>query len=242
MPRFLDELKNCNHVRLDGVVTHLAVAGEDEQYTRRQFEALQGVRREVRKTGLEPRFWHSNNTAAIFSDPPETGNLVRPGIALYGYSPHDRVSVEGLQPIMQVKTKMADYKRLEPGMGISYGLTFQPDSPTWVGVLPVGYADGYPRSFSNRAHVLKHGRECPVRGSVCMDMTIVELTEDDDPEETVTLLGRDGPRELWAEQLAEWDETIPYEILSGFSQRLPRIYLRNGTAEALKTEREIRRL
>ncbi len=239
---YLEELGGLDHVRLEGVATHLAQAGEDREYTREQMNEFQAIRDRVRRAGLDPEYWHAMNSAAVFSEGPAGGNMVRPGISLYGYPPHDGVDPSGLEPIMQVKTKMADYKRLPAGKGISYGRIDRPEEPVWVGVLPLGYADGYSRRMTGRAHVLKRGRRCPVLGRICMDMTMIELDAEDDPEETVTVMGRDNGRELWANKLAAWSDTIPYEILSNFSSRLPRLYFRGGEPIAVKTEREVRRL
>jgi alanine racemase len=239
---FLEEINRLEYVELEGVATHFAEAGENESYTDDQIRSFQSVRKTVGEYDLHPDYWHCMNSAALFSRDEPVGNLVRPGITLYGYSPHGGVPVDDLRPVMQVRTKLADYKQLPAGRGVSYGRTFVPDEPTWIGVMPLGYADGYPRSFSGRAHVLKGGRTCPVLGRVCMDMTIIKLDKQDDPEETVTVMGRDGPNELWATQLADWHDTIPYEILCSFSQRLPRIYLRDGEAIALKTEQTIQSL
>lgn len=242
LPGFLDELNELSHVRLEGVATHLAEAGENSDYTEEQFKRFESVRTRIHDAGLEPTYWHAMNSAAIFSDGPGGGNLSRPGISLYGYPPHDDVEVPNLRPILQVKSKMADYKRLPAGQGVSYGRVFQPDEPTWIGVLPLGYADGYPRRMTGQAYVLKRGRPCRVLGRICMDMTVIELDEHDDPEETVTIMGRDGDHELWADTLAEWSSTIPYEILSNFSSRLPRLYFRGGDPVALKTEQGVRAL
>lgn len=239
---YLDEIQDLDGVYLDGVATHFAEAAENPAYTDSQIDVFEDVRDRVRRRGFEPTHWHCMNSAAIFSRHEDVGNLVRPGISLYGYQPTPDLPSSDLRPVMQVKAKMADYKRVPPGRGVSYGRRYKPEEPTWVGVLPLGYADGYSRRFSERAHVLKRGRECPVLGSVCMDMTMIELDEDDDPEETVTIMGTDGDRSLWANQLAEWDSTITYEILCSFSDRMPRIYLRKGESVALKTERTVKRL
>lgn len=239
---YLEEIVRLDHVELEGVATHFAEAGENPSYTDDQIRLFESARETIRGYDLNPDFWHCMNSAALYSRYEPLGNLVRPGITLYGYSPNDAVTVGDLRPVMQVRTKLADYKRLPAGRGVSYGRSFVPDEPTWIGVMPLGYADGYPRSFSDRAHVLKGGRECSVLGRVCMDMTIIELDEKDDPEETVTVMGSDGSNDLWADRLADWHDTIPYEILCSFSQRLPRIYLRDNKAIALKTEQGIQSL
>ncbi len=237
---YLRELNSADYVKLEGVATHFAQAGEDTEYTDEQIRSFEDVAGTVRDYGLEPDYWHCMNSAAFLSRRTVVGNMIRPGITLYGYPPTG--CPETFEPVMQVKTKLADYKCMPPGKGISYGRVFQPEEPTWIGVMPLGYADGYPRSFSNKGYTLKQGRRCPVLGRVCMDMTMIELSESDDPEGIVTVMGQDGEQTLWADELAEWDSTIPYEILCSFSERLPRIYLDDDRPVAIKTEQSIREL
>ncbi len=242
IPDYLEELNNCPHLNLEGVATHFPVAGENKYYTDNQIQKFKNVKNTIKEHGISPRYWHLSNSAGIISDSEPGDNLVRPGISLYGYPPHEEVSLPGLEPVMEVKSKLADFKQLQPGEGVSYGRRYIPEEPTYVGVLPLGYADGYPRDFSNRSYVLKGGEEKDVLGSVCMDMTIIKLHKDDDPEETVTIMGRDGSKELWADRLAGWHDTIVYEILTRFSQRLPRLYFEDGQVVAIKTERDIHML
>lgn len=239
LSEFLDRVNSLDHVVLDGLATHFAEAGTDPEYTRGQIDDFKAIRSDVETAGLDPTYRHVMNSAALFGNDSDTGNLVRPGITLYGYSPDPAIEIDGLEPVMEVRCKMADYKRVEPGHGISYGRMYQPEEPTWIGVLPVGYADGYSRVLSGQAHVLKDGERRDVLGNICMDMAVIRCRESDDPEGIVTLMGRDGDEELWADTLADWQGTISYEILSGFSQRLPRLYLEDNRVIAQKSEQGI---
>ncbi len=241
VPAYLKELKRCNNIKLQGVATHFACASEDPKYTTSQLQRFKRLQKLFEQHGLKPDYWHIDNSAGIFCRDHQTfqSNLFRPGITLYGYPPDENLDIPGLKPVMSLRSKLADYKQLPAGMGISYGRTFIPEKPTQVGVIPLGYADGYPRSLSNRSYVLKGGQEKPVRGSVCMDMTVIELNPQDDPEETVTLMGEDNGAELWADQLADWDNTITYEVLCRFSSRIPRVYFKNRQAVAIKTDQTI---
>lgn len=236
---FLEEVSRLEHVVLDGLATHFAEAGTDPEYTRGQIDDFEAIRAEVEERGFDPTYRHVMNSAALFGNDSDTGNLVRPGITLYGYSPDSQLDINGLKPVMEVRCKLADYKRVEAGHGISYGRMFQPEEPTWIGVLPIGYADGYSRVLSGQAHVLKDGERRDVLGNICMDMAVIQCHESDDPEGIVTLMGRDGDKELWADTLADWQGTISYEILSGFSQRLPRLYLEDERVVAQKSEQGI---
>ena len=236
--RFAQKIKTYQSVHLAGLATHFPEAGENPDYTENQIEQMETITDTLRDHDFDPQWVHSMNSAAVFSEDRFHGNLVRPGISLYGYSPLAE-PIQGLEPVLQARCKMADYKKVEPGHGVSYGREWVPDQPTWLGVLPIGYADGYSRVLSRKAHVLKNGEKRPVLGNICMDMTIIQCYKDDDPEQTVTLLGRDGNQELWADQLANWNGTIPYEILSRFSARWPRLYFKNDQLIALKSEQGI---
>lgn len=236
---FLKELQTLDGVKLDGVATHFAQAGENPDYTEQQIRAFEELRTMIENFGFEPEFWHAMNSAAIFSESSFTGNLVRPGISLYGYPPDPGMDINGLDPVMQARCMMADYKQVAPGHGISYGRIFQPEEPTWIGVLPIGYADGYSRLLSGQAHVIKDGIPRDVLGNICMDMAIIQCKENDNPEGIVTLMGRDGDEELWADEIADWLGTISYEVLSGFSQRLPRLYFEDDAIVAQKSEQGV---
>lgn len=240
VPRFAEEIRLHGSIELEGVATHFPVAGENNSYTQTQVKKFESVVHDLHEQNINPEWIHAMNSAAVISDETETGNLVRPGISLYGYSPLDGTH-ETLKPVLQAKCKMADYKRIKAGHGVSYGREWIPDETTWIGVLPIGYADGYSRLLSGKAHVLKNGEERAVLGNICMDMTVIECSEEDDPEQTVTILGKDGPGELWADTLAEWNGTISYEILSRFSERWPRLYFLDDELVALKSEQGIKR-
>ncbi len=235
VPDLLDRLREFDRVRLAGIATHFPVAGENPDYTSRQIETFESLQKKHPDLESEALHWHCSNTAAVFSDLPTSGSMIRPGLSLYGYAPEAIRRPTELRPVLQVRTVLADEKTVPPDFGVSYGRTFQPEENLPIGVLPVGYADGYPRVLSNRAHVLVKGEKRPVRGNICMDMTVIELEADDSPDSVVTLMGESGDRSLWADELAEWAGTIPYEILTGFRARIPRIYFRNGDPVKKKT-------
>jgi alanine racemase len=182
---------------------------------------------QVEAAGFSPRFRHVSNTAAVLDLQALSAvaglNLVRPGLMLYGLAP-GHFHAADLRPVLTWKTGMVHLKDVPAGTPISYGGTFVTRRPSRIATLPVGYADGYDRSWGNRSHVLVRGVRAPVVGRVCMDLCMVDVT--DVPgvsfEDEVVLLGRQGEGRVSVEELAGLSGTIPYEVLCGISTRVPR--------------------
>jgi alanine racemase len=151
--------------------------------------------------------------------------MVRPGIALYGYGPPD-AGITGLKPVMELKTRVTEIKKVQPGTTVSYGRTWRASAETWIATLPVGYADGYPRLLSNRSDVLIGGKRYPVAGTICMDQLMVNLgpvtTVQPGDEAILFGPGCGGPD---ARELADIIGTISYEITCGIAMRVPRVYV-----------------
>ncbi|MDD2318616.1 MAG: alanine racemase [Geobacteraceae bacterium] len=232
-PQFLKELKRLRNIELEGIISHFASADElDEDgrnFTEKQSEIFAGVVKTALGEGFTPRYIHLANSAAAFSLDLSFCNLVRPGIALYGAIPSiDFKGKLDLRPVMRLKSRIAMLKWIDPGMSLSYSRTFVSGRKTLVASVPVGYADGYCRSLSNRGVALVRGMRAPVAGTVCMDWIMLDLTDIPDVAEgdEVILLGCSDSQEcIRAEELAEQAGTIPYEIFCGISKRVPRIYL-----------------
>lgn len=232
-PQILAEMKKLRNIELEGIVSHFASADElDEdgrRFTERQSEIFAGVVEEAHRQGFKPRYIHLANSAAAYSKNLPFCNLVRPGIALYGALPSaDFEGTMDLQPVMRLKSRIAMLKWIEPGMSLSYARTFVSGRKTLVASVPVGYADGYCRSLSNRGEALVRGMRAPVAGTVCMDWIMLDVTEVPGVAvgDEVTLLGRcETGACIRAEELAERANTISYEIFCGISKRVPRVYL-----------------
>jgi alanine racemase len=233
-PAFLAELKKLPHILLEGIVSHFASADElDESgqyFTRLQAERFTWVLAEARKSGFTPRYVHiANSAAALLRDVPGC-NLVRPGIALYGAIPSsDFQGKLNIKPVMRLKSRIAMLKWVEPGTTISYARRFTANARTLVASVPVGYADGYPRTLTNRGEALIKGQRAKVAGTVCMDWIMLDVTHIPGVAvgDEVVLMGPDGAgNQIHAEELAAWAGTIPYEIFCGISKRVPRIYLK----------------
>jgi alanine racemase len=233
---YVSLIKRLPGISLSGVLSHFPVADEKDALatTHEQLsnfkDILAGL--ESEKTGKIVS--HIANSAGFIYFPKSHLNMVRPGISLYGYYPDGspaRVNTAEpaleLQPVMSFKTRVIQVKEVDAGYGISYGHTFVTRRKSRIAVLPVGYADGYLRKLSNRGQVLIGGRRAPVCGRVCMNASLVDVT-DIPPVHTgdeVVLLGQQGDEKITADEIAEWLETISYEVLCLFGTFNERVYV-----------------
>jgi alanine racemase len=217
-----------NPLQVEGMMTHLADAdGADNDFTERQLVAFRSILEQIRQRGITIPLVHAANSAAIVRFPETHFSLVRPGIMLYGYHTlPDSVSTPDLTPVLSLRTTIVQLRTIPRGGTVSYNGTFVAQRPTRIAVLPIGYADGYSRRLSHRGSVLIQGRRAPIVGLVCMDMIMVDVTDlaPVPVGETVTLIGQQGEESIWADEVADWIGTIPYEVLCGIGSRVPRLY------------------
>ncbi|MCG2813224.1 MAG: alanine racemase [Thermodesulfovibrionales bacterium] len=235
-----------NFISVKGLMSHFSDADlYDRSYALMQVERFNKARDILGKKGIKPLLCHIANSAAVMTLPESYFDAVRPGLMLYGHSPiHDtefkmqnkknRAScimhqASCLKPAMTVKTKILSIRRFKRGTPVSYGRTFVTARESLIAVLPVGYADGYPRVLSNNADVIIRGKRAPVAGRICMDTTMADVTEIRDVSEgdEVILLGRQKNTAITAFELAERAGTIPYETLTSLGNRSKRVYI-NG--------------
>lgn len=221
LPGFMDEILRLKNLKMEGLFSHFANADmELVDYTMKQIRIFKDIHSILNHAGVFPKYLHMANSSAIQRFPASHLNLVRPGIMLYGSGINQKVK---LSPVMKLKTRVIQIKQVPPGIPVSYGGTFITKRPTVIAILPIGYADGYMRTLSNRAKVSTKGYSAPVVGNVCMDFTIVDVTdvpgirEDDE----VVLFGDEL---VTVEDVARWAGTISYEILSITGKRVPRVY------------------
>ncbi len=219
-------------IHLDGIYTHFATADEaDRQFHDQQQASFQAVRAALAAVGITPAQIHQDNSAGTITGPGSGVTLIRPGIALYGLSPSDDVPAPaGLHPVLSLHSHVARVLDLAPGDSVSYGRTFIADAPLRAALVPIGYADGYRRSLSNRGAMLIGGARATVLGRVCMDQTVVALPAGVTLEigAAVVVIGRQGAAEITAGEVAALAGTISYEIGTGLGARVPRYYQRNG--------------
>jgi alanine racemase len=232
-PAFLEELRRLPNLALEGVISHFASADELDDdgrtFTKFQAERFEQVIAETRAAGFAPRYIHIDNSAGVLLGNCPDCNLVRPGITLYGSLPSpDFQGTVDLRPVMRLKSRIAMLKWVDAGTTISYARRFTAGDRTLIASVPVGYADGYPRSLTNKGEVLVRGRRARVTGTVCMDWIMLDVTGIDGVAvgDEVVLMGADSAGNcIHAEELANWAGTIPYEIFCGISKRVPRVYL-----------------
>jgi len=235
LPSWLGEilkvLKGCKHIRLDGVMTHFAEAEADE-YTHYQMDCFQSVRDQIEDVCGEVPIWHTANSAALIDGKyietkSNATTWVRPGLMLYGaYPTPDYRRKVDLKPVMTLRSSVVLVKTVPEGTKVSYSCTYTTKRKTRLGVIPMGYADGYPWSLSNKGVVLIKGERVPVVGRVTMDMIVVDVTDvDAHVGDDVVLLGKQDGASIGAEELAGLAGSISYELFCGISKRMPRIYL-----------------
>lgn len=207
-------------------MTHLSCAdgcGEtDREYTRAQLDAFSGGIAAVRRAFGNGVAVHALNSAGILAFREYAFDMVRPGISLYGSLPAEGMGADlGLVPVMRLVTKIASLKELPPGHPVSYGRRYSRSDVRRIAVVPIGYADGYRRAFSDAATMVVGGRRAPVAGRVCMDHTMIDVTGIDGVSvgTDVLVMGEGGAT---ADALAAVSGTIPYEILTQVGRRIPR--------------------
>jgi alanine racemase len=224
---FLEDLNSIPNIEIEGILSHFSMTDEGEGLTAQQWKGFEKAITMAQEKGISFAYRHMASSAMLTAFPSYSGNLVRPGILLYGSYPSQGFrNLIRLKPIMTLKTRIHFLKSVPSGMRISYGGTFETKRESLIATLPIGYADGYSRHLSNRGEVLIHGKRAPVVGRVCMDFTMVDVTELPNVSigDEVILMGRQGREEITANEIAEKIHTISYEVLCLIGKRVPRIY------------------
>jgi alanine racemase len=222
----IEVVKSRKELRVEGWMTHLSSAdgkdAADREYTLGQIAEFSRGIPSMRQAFGEDVAVHALNSAGILSFRDYAFDMVRPGITLYGSLPAEGLGAElGLRPVMRLVTKIASLKELPPGHPVSYGRKYRRPERRTIAVVPLGYADGYRRSFSDAASMLVMGRMAPVAGRVCMDHTMLDVTgiPGVSPGTDVVVMGEGAAT---ADDLARISGTIPYEILTQVGRRIPR--------------------
>ena len=218
--------ERAGRLRVTGIWSHLACSDEPDHPANDAQEAAYGVAlAAAAAAGLRPEVRHLANSAAAILRPSARFDLVRCGIAAYGLDPAPGHTPDlGLVPAMTVRGRLVLVKRVDTGAGVSYGHTWVADRPTTLGLVPIGYGDGVPRSAGARATAWVGGRRRPVRGRICMDQFVVELPEPAEAGDEVVLFGPGDHGEPTAAAWGEWCGTIGYEIVTRVGARVPRRY------------------
>ncbi len=231
-PAFIAELARLPHLRWQGLWTHFANAdATDKAHALRQLERFETVCRELAAQGLRPELRHTGASAGMIELAGSHFELVRPGIAIYGLYPSPEVDHSWqLLPVMSLKSVVARLRELPAGESVGYGCTHTLSCASRLALIPAGYGDGLRRSLANGGQVLIRGRRAPVVGRVSMDQFTVDVTSLPQVEEgdEVVLLGRQGQDEITAEEIGGWFDTLNYEVVTGISHRVPRLYFQRG--------------
>ncbi len=225
---FLKSIKKMRRIEIKGVYTHFAQSGiRDKKYTKQQLSNFYGALKIIKNANVSPEYIHCANSGALLDMPETHFDMVRPGITMYGCYPSLESSESiPLLPAMTLKTQVAFVKWIEKGESVSYGRRFFTQRQTKIATLPIGYADGYPRLLTGKASVLIHGKKFPVAGTICMDQLMIDVGRSDvRVGDEAVLIGRQGRNTISAWDMASLIETIPYEIFTGISSRVPRTYV-----------------
>lgn len=227
--REIAEAARLPGLKAEGIFTHFSDSDGSEEYTMLQFGRFLDILEQVKALEVTFEIRHCANSAATLLYPATYLDMVRPGIALYGHFPDPAMdpALCGLRPVMEVKSRVVTVRQIPAGTPVSYGRTATLPRDSRLAVLPIGYGDGYFRSFSNAITVLFEGEKAPVTGRICMDLCMVDVT--DLPEvrtgSVAVIYGSDGKGEQPVEAGAALVGTISYELLCDLNKRIPRIYL-----------------
>jgi alanine racemase len=225
---WLCQVRKLKAVKVEGLFSHFSHAESVEgEYTRKQVEIFNIVVRRLRDGGIAPTLIHLANSAATIALPSAYFNMVRPGLMLYGVYPSPAMTARiALKPVLSWKTRILQLKKVPSNTSISYGQTFTTKRDSLIATLPLGYADGYRRLLSNRGQALVGGKRAPIAGRVCMDLTMLDVTDIGKIQQgdEVVLLGAQANETISADEMAAWADTISYEILTSIGARVPRIH------------------
>jgi alanine racemase len=230
VPRMAEMLARHREVRVGGLMTHFACAdGGDPESINAQMDLFDQVTLALKSLGISAPLRHAANSAAILQSPRAHLDVVRPGIALFGVEPRAGICKE-LRPVMQVRTELIAVREIPTGQSVGYGATWKASRTSRIATIPMGYADGLSRALSNRGELLVRGKRAPLVGVVSMDMAMLDVTEVPDVrvgDECVVLGTQKGPlgqSTISAEEIAKTLGTIPWEVLTDISRRVPRFY------------------
>ena len=225
LPAMLNDLRNMPAVRVAGIFSHFANSdGGNAEIFAFQLQQFEHALAAARQAGIAPGHVHLANSAAAIAHPESHFTMVRPGVALYGVPPMAQCPIN-LIPAMRLTSRIVQLKSVPAERPLSYGQTFVTRRPSRIATIALGYADGYDRRLSNRAQVLVRGQRAPVVGTVCMDLTLVDVTDVSgvQPYDEVVLWGRQGDAAIGIDEVGAWQGAIPYEVLTRLGKRVPRV-------------------
>ncbi|MFD1852061.1 alanine racemase [Oceanobacillus bengalensis] len=228
----LTQLLQSKFVQIEGIYTHFSDADNpDPSYTYKQFEVFKAITSYLEVNGIHIPIKHCCNSAATISYPEMHLDMVRVGISLYGLYPDNHLRDKiTLKQAMSFKTKAVMIKTVESGNPISYGCTYTPSENAIIATIPVGYADGFSRSLSNKGHVTVNGKRVPIVGRICMDQSMIDITtlKEVNMDDEFVIFGDSGDGLIPLSEIADLLDTIHYEIVCLIGKRVPRVYIQGG--------------
>lgn len=230
--KIIEAVRDLPYIEAEGIFTHFATADmKDNAPTIKQFEIFKGFTEELAASGITFPILHAANSAASILNAGFGLSMCRLGVVMYGICPSEDYDwmAEPLKPVLSLYSEVIYVKTVPAGTPVSYGGTFVTERESRIATVSTGYADGYPRTLSNKGYVLIHGERAPVIGSICMDQMMVDITDIKDrdiikEEDRVTLIGTDGDEHISIEELSGISGRVPYEFVCDISKRVPRIY------------------
>jgi len=236
---FIQQLSEAEFIQIEGVFTHFADAERpDKSFVLAQLERFNKVLEGLKERSVEIPLIHAANSAALLDVKESHFNMVRPGLVIYGIYPSQTVNRHvDVEPVMTFKARVAHLNRIRAGESVSYGRTFTARREMTVAVVSVGYGDGYPRALSNKGEVLIAGKRFKIVGLVCMDLTMVDVTDDEGIHmgDEVVLIGKSGKEEITASDVAELSNTISYDVTCSVGPRVPRVFIKRGIPVEVKS-------
>ena len=232
------QMKKMQNLDIEGIFTHFPASDSDYDYTSDQIEVFSDIVSRLEAHSVKFRYIHCANSAAAINFPESHFNMIRPGILAYGHYPsidlRDRIEVI---PVMNFKSRLILVREVKAGESISYGRTYIAPRSMTIGVIAAGYGHGMSHRLSNRGMVLFRGEKVSIVGRVTMDMTMVDLTGYESPlvGEEIVIFGRQRECSISADDIAQWDGTLNYEVLCRISKRVVRVYFRSGRVESTKS-------
>ncbi|MCX8111170.1 MAG: alanine racemase [Syntrophorhabdaceae bacterium] len=225
----IDTIKGAKNIHVEGLMSHFSSSEIRDDYGLRQIEIFKDILNTMNSNDIIPQYIHMANTGAILNYPEAHFNMVRLGIGLYGSYPDlSLTSKIKLKQVMGLSSRIALIRTFPKGCSLSYGRTYKTKDKTKIAYIPLGYSDGYPRSLSNRGFVLIKDIRCCIVGRVCMDWILVDITGHDDLKagDEVIFIGNGEKDSITADEIAQLEGTIPYEVLCRVSRKIQRTYVR----------------
>lgn len=227
IPEFMNKASKLPNLDIIGICTHFATSTSDIKFASKQLGLFNSVLKELNNSGYSFKYVHAANSGGIINLPDSRFNVIRPGMTIYGYPPsYDLLDEFNLSPIMSLKTKVISVRKIFPGDTVGYGMEFISDKATLIATIPIGYGDGFFKSNAKGGYCLINGRKYFFVGTICMDVSMIDIGNDNIVAgDEVVLIGNQGDERITAYTLADISNTIPYEITTAISQRVPRVYL-----------------